>query len=162
MKTMIIYASTYGFTKECAEDLKKQIGGDTAIVNAMSDNIPSLDDFDNIVIGGSIYMGQLQKKLRTYCANNIGLLGNKRLALFLCCGLPENFAESLKNAFPEELIRKAIARECFGGELRTEKMKFAHKLITGMMKKATAGEGKSDPVKMPENISKLAETINNI
>jgi len=160
MKTLVIYATTYGFTKECVEDLKKQIKGDILTVNVMSDKKPSLDEFDNIVIGGSIYMGHFQKKLRTFCTENLNMLLNKRLGLFLCCGLLENFEETLKRSFPEELLKKAVVKECFGGELRTDKMNFVHKMISGLMKKATEKEGKPEPVKIPENIRKFAEMIN--
>jgi menaquinone-dependent protoporphyrinogen oxidase len=87
---------------------------------------------------------------------------NKNIALFICCGLPENFAQTLKIVFPQELIKKAITKECFGGELRTDRMNFAHKIIADLMKKTAAKEGKSEVLQMPENISKLAECINSI
>ena len=50
--------------------------------------------------------------------------------------------QNMKNAFPEELLKKAIVKECFGVELRTEKMNLVHKILTGVMKKATAKDGK--------------------
>ena len=160
MKTLIIYASTYGYTKDCVEELKKQLDGEVLLANVKSGTVPSLDTFDNIIIGGSIYMGQIQKKIKLYCSKNIEILLTKRLALFLCCGLPENFIQSLNEAFPAELLKKAVAKECFGGELRTEKMNFAHKMITGLMKKAADKDGKSEPIQMQDNIKKLAEMIN--
>lgn len=160
MKTMIIYASTYGYTKDCVEKLKEHLSGEVTIVNVMTDTIPTIEEFDNIVIGGSIYMGQIQKKLKLYCTQNLNLLMNKHIGLFLSCGLPEKFEEALKNAFPEELLENAIAIECFGGELRTSKMNILHKMITGIMEKAAAKEGKSEIMQRPENIIKLAESIN--
>lgn len=78
----------------------------------------------------------------------------------MCCGLPENFEQSLKNSFPEELLNRAIAKECFGGELRTAKMSIAHKMITVLMKKAAAKEGKEPIKQMSENIAKLAAIFN--
>jgi len=161
MKTLIIYASTYGFTKDCVEKLKELLRGEVFAANIITDSIPPMDDFDNIIIGGSIYMGQIHKKLKLYCTQNLDSLVNKRLALFLCCGLPESFEQTLKNAFPEKLMEKAVAKECFGGELRTDRMNFAHKLVTGLMKKALAKEGKSEVRQLSENISSLAECMNN-
>jgi len=161
MRTLIIYASTYGFTKECVEDLKQNIRGEVIVSNITRDKlVPSINEFDNIVIGGSIYMGQINKKLKVFCQQNLTLLIKKRVALFLSCGLPENFNQSLNNAFPNELIEIAIAKECLGGELRIEKMSIPHKLITNLMKKAQAKEGKADPIKIPLNIKKLTEVIN--
>ena len=160
MKTIIIYDSKYGFTEDCVTSLAGQLEGEVSIVNLCNEKIQKIDNFDNIIIGGSIYMGQIQKKIKLYCSENIEMLLTKRLALFLCCGLPENFLQNLKSNFPEELLTKAVATECFGGELRTEKMNFADKMITGLMKKAAEKEGKSQPTQMSDNIKKLAEIIN--
>lgn len=162
MKTLIIYASTYGYTSDCVKECKKQLSGEVITIDIMSDAVPPIDDADNIMIGGSIYMGQIQKKLKQYCIQNLEALMKKRVALFLCCGTPESFDETLKAAFPEELIRKAAAKECLGGELRVDKMKLGHRMIAGFIQKETAKQGKSEMKKMPENIAKLAECINSI
>src|SRR5665648_937266 len=87
MKTLIIYASTYGYTKECVEKLKELIDGEVIITDIKKDDVPSSDEFDNIIIGGSIYMGQIHKKLKEYCTANLNLLLNKKIALFLCLSL---------------------------------------------------------------------------
>lgn len=159
MKTLIIYATTYGYTKECVEKLKELIQGETTIVNVKNETVPPIEDFENVIIGGSIYMGQIHKKLKEYCSINLKGLLEKRVGLFLCCGLPENFEETIKNCFPKELLEKAIAKECFGGELRTEKMNLAHKMITGLMQRASK-PGSPETMGMPENMMKLAEIIN--
>jgi len=159
MKTMIIYSSTYEYTKECAERLKEYLLGEVIVVNA-TDVIPQLDEIDNVLIGGSIYMGQIQKNMKEFCASNVALLKEKRLGLFLCCGLPEKFEQAMKDAFPEELLNKAIAKECFGGELRTERMNVVHKVIAIVMKKAVAKKGKGPIKQMPENIAKMAAIMN--
>lgn len=160
MKTIIIYSSTYGYAKDCASELSKQIKGEVLLVNVSTDTIPSINEFDNVVIGGSIYMGQISKKIKAYCTSNINLLKDKRVGLFLCCGLPENLEKNIKNAFPEGVLKKAISVEFFGGELRIEKMKFTHKMLTGLMKKAAVKDGKALSKRMPENIAKLAAIIN--
>jgi len=160
MKTLIIYASVYGYASDCVKKCKEQVKGEVAVFDIMSDAVPSLEDADNIMIGGSIYMGQIQKKLKLYCNQNLEALLKKRVALFLCCGLPENFEATLKASFPEELIRKAVAKECLGGELRVDRMKLGHRMIAGMMQKETAKQGKSEMKKMPENIVKLADSMN--
>jgi len=160
MKTLIIYASVYGFSEECVNDLKNRLNGDVEICNVTSEGKPQLDHYDNIVIGGPIYMGKLPKKLTGYVSKNASEIAGKRLALFICCGLPEHFEEHIKNNFPVELVQKAVAMECFGGELRMDRMNLAHKMITQAMEKAQSKEGKAKPSKMPENIQKLAAAIN--
>ena len=159
MKTMILFGSTYGYTQECATKLAKDLGGEVLLVNNAKDKIPSLDDYDTILIGGSIYMGQIQKKIKEYCISNKEVLKNKNLGFFISSGIPENFDANIKNAFPESLLKSALSIENFGGELRTEKMKVTHKLLTAMMKKATAKENKPPTEPLPENIAKMAKTI---
>ena len=161
MKTLIIYASRYGYTKDCVEVLKKMLIGEVFVANVTSETVPSIDEFDNIIIGVSIYMGQIQKKLKLYIFQNLEALINKRLALFLCCSMYENFDQTLKSVFPKELLKIAVAKESYGGELRTDKMNLVHKMITGFIKKAAVKEGKSEPMQMPQNIKKLVEIINN-
>lgn len=160
MKTLIIYASTYGYTKECADKVKELIQGEVTVSNIKTDKIPEIEDFDNVVMGGSIYMGQIHKKLKEYCTANLDKLLKKRIAFFLCCGLPENFEETIKNCFPKELLDRAIAKECFGGELRIEKMNLAHKMIAGLMQRAVK-PGTPETMGLPENMTKLAEAVNN-
>ena len=160
MNTIILYASIYGYTKDCATKLSKQLKGEVLLINVLTDKIPTIDEFDNVVIGGSIYMGQISKKIKVYCTSNIDLLKNKRVGLFLCCGLPKNYEINIKNAFPEELLKHAISVESFGGELRIEKMKFTHKILVGIMKKAAAKEEKVIAKQMPENITKMAVILN--
>lgn len=115
MKTIIIYSSKYGYTKECVEKLKTRLDGEVSAVNVRSDKIPDISGFDNIIIGSSVYMGQINKKIKEYVAQNLAVILRKRAALFICCGLPDNLDVTLKNAFPEELRKKAVAVECFGG-----------------------------------------------
>ena len=160
MKTIIIYASTYGYGKECAEKLAEQLKSEVLLMDISKESNPPIDEFDNVVIGGSIYMGQIPKKLKEYCSANVELIKNKRLALFLCSGMPENFDKDMKNAFPEELLQKAIVMESFGGVIKREKLNLAHKIIIKMMDKATAKDGKAPMKQMTENITKLAEIIN--
>lgn len=160
MKTLILYATKYGYTEDCVVEMKRQLQGDTLTVNVLTETISSLHAFDNVIIGGPIYMGQLQKKLKAFCEKNMSTLLQKRIALFLCSGLPENFQQNLANAFPSELREKAIASECFGGELRVDRMKGPDKIISGLMKKVAADQGKAEIVKMPENIEKITTKMN--
>ena len=159
MKTLIIYASTYGYAKECADKLKEMIEGEVTASNRKTDQVPPLDGFDQVIIGGSIYMGQIQKKIKEYCTANLKPLLQKKVGLFLCCGLPENFEDTIKNCFPRELLEHAAVKECFGGELRIEKMNLAHKMIAGLMQRATK-QGTPETMGMPENMTKLAEIMN--
>lgn len=157
MKTLIVYASEYGYTKDCVESLARQIGGETLVINANNEKVLEISNFDNILVGGSIYMGQIQKNIKEFCTRNLPELLGKNLGLFISCGFPENFDMHLKNSFPSQLLETANYKECFGGELRMDRMKFIHKTITKMMQKAQEKEGKASIEQFPERITKLAQ-----
>ena len=62
MKAAIVYATKYGCTKKCAEMLKTYLNGEADILSAKSDKI-SLAQYDTVFIGGSVYMGKIQKEI---------------------------------------------------------------------------------------------------
>lgn len=160
MKTLIIYSTTYGYTKECAEELsKKIIGSDIVDLKSIKDAKALLQAYDTIIIGSSIYMGQISKVLNQFLKENIELLKTKKIALFLCCGLAEKYEETMNTVFSKELIDIAIAKEFFGGVLNIEKMKFIHKIIAKLMKKVIEKEGLSEVKPIDENIDKLVEKL---
>ncbi len=159
MKTLILYASKYGFAEECANKLVLEFGEKADVINAEKSAPPSLDGYDAVIIGGSIYMGQLQKKLKEYMEGHKAQLTSKKLGLFICAGLPENADLNFAANYPKELLDAAVSREYFGGVLNKSKMSVGHKLITKMMEAATRKEGKSSPEPRPQNIKRLAEAM---
>lgn len=160
MKTLILYTTKYGFTEDCIQNLAGQLEGEVQSVNLMESKAPDLADADQVILGGAVYIGHVDKKLRTFCEQNLEALLGKRTGLFLSCGLPENFQQSLEASFPAPLIENAAGIECFGGELRVERMKALDKIMTNAMKKSAAGTGAGDPCMNPEGISKLATAMN--
>ncbi len=160
MKTLILYASKYGFAEECANKLVLEFGEKADVINAEKNDPPSLDGYDAVIIGGSIYMGQLQKKLKAYMEGHKAELASKKLGLFLCSGLPENADVNFAANYPKELLDAAVSREYFGGVLNKSKMSVGHKLITKMMESVARKDGNSGPEPRPQNIKRLAEAMN--
>jgi menaquinone-dependent protoporphyrinogen oxidase len=136
MKKIIIYASKYGCTEKAVKLLKSKIPGETITVNATSQKVPDLSSFDTVILGGPIYIGRMHKALYAYMQKNLETLKNKRLALFVCAGEQEPAAleKEFIEAFPEELYRRAILRESFGGELHLAKVDPVTKLILRAVK----------------------------
>lgn len=162
MKTLIIYASTYGFTQDCVQMLKQNLNGETRIVNINKDVVPPLDDFDIILIGGSIYIGQIHKKIKKYCLSHLDELKNKKLGFFVSCGSAETVDTYFKNSFPEALLDKALSTQNFGGEMRPDKMNFFHKFVSNMVEKSAEKENTPPMKPLPENIIQMSNTINNL
>ena len=74
MKTMVLYASKYGFTREIVTELVSQLKGDMHAFDVTKNSVPHLGDMDGIILGSSIYVGQINKKLRQWIENNQSLL----------------------------------------------------------------------------------------
>lgn len=156
MNTLIVYGTTYGYAQDCAHQLKNRLPGSVEVVDALSAMALSLTPYDQVIIGGSVYMGQIQKPVRAFCLQNQEALREKRIGLFLCCGLAEDFTKNLEAAFPEALRSRALSMECFGGQMNLSKMSFIHRTVASMMTKSVAS-GKTPPVAaLPENISRMA------
>ncbi len=130
MKTAVIYATKHGCADKCAHTLANELDINTKLFNVETDNKIDIDQFDTIIIGGSIHAGMLNKKVKSYIDKNLNTLLEKKLGLFLCCMYEgEKALEQFQDVFPETLRNKAIAHGLFGGELDFEKMNFLEKAI---------------------------------
>ena len=159
MKNLIIYDTKYGYTEKCVNILKQKLTGDYDIINISREKnmIENLINYEKIIIGGSIYMGQISAVIKEFCSKNLNELKTKKIGFFICCGIIENFEQHISNSFPEELIKNSLTKQCFGGELNPKKMNFFHRLITWFM----GGSSSNNKCRnLTENIDKLAEIIN--
>ncbi len=91
----------------------------------------SIEEFDTVILGGSVYMGKVQKELTNYINRNIGKLLKKRIGLFVCAGEEDSEKQNkqLERVFQKELYIHAITKETFGYEVNLEKSNIFHKLI---------------------------------
>lgn len=157
MKTLIVYTTKHGCTEKCAIKLKSSLTGETELRNLKKSAKIDLNDFKVIIIGGSIHLGQIQKKIKQFCLNNLDLLKGKKIGLFLCCMEEgEKAANQFNEAFPEELIKHASATGIFGGEFNFEKMNFIERSVVKKIAKADKSVSKISE----ENIAKFVDKIN--
>ncbi|GFP76010.1 flavodoxin domain-containing protein [Clostridium fungisolvens] len=140
MKSLIIYATKYGTVEKASNLIKDKMKDEVVIVNILKQDPPSLIEFDNIILGGSIYIGNIQKKLKQFAINHEEELLMKRVGLFICGGADkeEEKDKELKNAFPAKLYENAICKCSFGYEYKFEKLNFFEK---AMIKKITGIKG---------------------
>lgn len=134
MKTAIVYATKYGCTKKCAEILKSYLNCEVNILSVKSDKI-NLEQYDTVFIGGSVYMGKIQKEISRFCKHNLKLLLQKKLGLFVCCYTPKDTEGFLETLFPLELIDHAFYVTSVGGEMNYEKMNFLYRKMFQSLKK---------------------------
>lgn len=157
MKTAICYATKSGTTKECAELLKKQLP-DAVLCNVETDKV-TLDNYDCIIVGGSIRMGKLHKAAAKFITDNKAALMNKKCAFFICCGFPDQAEAFLVQNIDKELLSHSVCAATFGGKMELEKLSGMDKFIA----KAVGNSMKNDPNKipriLPENIKQFAEAV---
>jgi menaquinone-dependent protoporphyrinogen oxidase len=159
MKTLIIYGSKHGATEKCTNLLKGKLDGEVTTVNVKKDQVPDIALFDKVIIGGSIYIGSIQKEIKEFCSKNVDTLKDKKLGLFICCMRDGNEAQTqITAAFPQELISNASAWDYFGGEFTFSKMNMIEKFIT----KKIAKIDKDTSNILTDNIDQFAKLMNGV
>jgi len=138
MKTLIVYASKHGCAKNAAEKMAQAFGDDTEVNDVRNFIRVDLEDFDRIIIGGSIHAGQIQGQIKTFVQRNLKLLLQKQLGLYIChMEEGDGAMKELTNNFPDQLLDHATAKGFFGGEFNFEKMNFFEKFIVKKVAKVS-------------------------
>lgn len=130
-KTLIAYSTTLGCTEQCASKLKEDIGEDVDMIRISRRRRYNLQQYNTIIIGGSIHEGMIQRSVYKFCESNLEELLKKSVGLFVCCmDADANEKELIQRAFPDTLVKHALASGFFGGELNIKKMNLLQKIMT--------------------------------
>lgn len=157
MKILVAYATKYGCTEKCAHILSEKLNGEVDLYNLKDKKSIDLSKYEKVIVGGSIYLGKIQKEVTEFCEANFNRLLEKKTGLFICCMREAEFAKTqLLDSFANELTDAAIVKETFGGEFIFSKMSFMDKLIT--KKVAKVSQDTSDLIE--ENIYRFAQLMN--
>lgn len=154
MKIAIIYGSKYNTVKSCVDKLTEGLVGHTvtSFPILLSKDIP-LEEFDTVILGGSIYFGRTQKELVEFSKKKETELLQKKVGVFVCSAfaLPQEFSTN----FPESLLKHSVANENFGYEMHPKDYTFMEKTMVKMIPaKDLAPEGIQD-FKIQEFIYKI-------
>jgi menaquinone-dependent protoporphyrinogen oxidase len=134
LRTLVLYGSKYGCTEKCAHLLRDKLAK-ADIVDLCQVPSPSLDNYDTVLIGSSVYAGQINKAVARFCTTNLSALTQKQIGLFVCCGLPEKAMEQLENGFPKELVQVARAKGYFGHQLDMAKLNLMERILLRLLGK---------------------------
>jgi menaquinone-dependent protoporphyrinogen oxidase len=158
MKTLIAYSTTLGCTEQCASKLKDDIGEGVEMIRISRRRRFNLQQYDTIIVGGSIHEGMIQRSVHKFCESNLAVLMQKQVGLFVCCmDQDANEKELISQAFPDQLIDHALASGFFGGELNIKKMNLLQKIMT-----RKAARLKKEPDIDFESILEFARTIHEL
>ena len=158
MKNVIIYATKYGSVANAARLLAGELQSETDIVRLGHDDLPTLDEYDSVVVGGSIYIGNIQKEVKKFCLDFEAELLEKKLGLFICAREKneEKHRDIIRKNFPSELIDHSTATGWFGLEVHLEKASFMDRTAIRLIMHVK--ESFSDLKK--ENIAEFAAKMN--
>ena len=159
MRTLIAYTTKYGCTTKCAEILKPFLEGEV-VIRPVKDIKEKLDLFDTIILGGSVYMGKIQKSLTHFCCQQKKILLKKKLGIYISCYTPKDTPGFLESLFPEELLKHATYATTVGGVMDYKKMNFAYRKLFESLKKIDGfNEGFTEPSINIDEIHKLADAM---
>ncbi|NPV43889.1 MAG: flavodoxin [Firmicutes bacterium] len=168
MNTLIAYASRYGCTEKCATILSEKLTGKVDLCNLKRVKDVDLSQYDKVIIGGPVYIGKIQKKVKEFCLKNLSVLKEKKIGLFICGMESGDRAEAQLNAcFPQELLFHAAAREFFGGEFKFKKMNPMERFMIRMVSRMDESRSVLDTNKdvsniSEENINRFARLMNGV
>lgn len=129
MKTLVLYTSQTGFTKNYAYWINEQVGGQVLRLKDVT-KMPSsfFDDFDTIIYGGWTMGGKIVKA--EWFLEKAASWKNKKLVIY-CCGATPNdnpdIQPFLDRILTDEQKQYIKAFYCQAG-INYKKMKFASKL----------------------------------
>lgn len=158
MNTLIVYSSKYGCTKKCAKMLSNELKDKVDLINLKDVKDINPSTYDKVIIGGSIYIGKIQKEVKEFCFQHIDVLQNKHIGLFICGMQEDAIEDEINTNFPQELLKIADAKECFGGEFIFDKMKFMDKVVIKKVVKVTSDKTNI----LVDNINKFVQLMNAI
>lgn len=130
MKTIIIYTSSNGCTERAVRELSQKLSGEVDTIDLIHHHSPPLDEYDRIIIGGSIHSEKIQQRINYFCLTHMHVFRTKEIGLFICCSHePEIARGAIENAFPEELHQMAKTEAIFSGKINLDEMNIMKRIL---------------------------------
>ena len=129
MKTIVLYKSKYGATASIAQRLSQEVSCD---VQELTSNT-SIKDYDQIVLGSSVYVGMFDKELKTFVNTHMEELRTKKVYMYVSCLKKEEVEKVIRENLGEEFLSLLQRVISIGGVLDFSKMSFMHRQIIKMV-----------------------------
>ncbi len=157
MSTAIVYITKHGCTGKASRILGEKLGNDVTVINLKSDGEPDLSLYDTVIVGGSIHVGKIQRRIKKFIEKHREELLTKRIGLYLCCMYEGETAEKqFEEAYPLELRDHACAIGLFGGEFDFSKMNFFERMIVKKVASIEESVSRLDPGAIEEFARKIS------
>lgn len=161
MKTLIAYCSRHGSAQKIAHLMSQELHHTSVrLLDLKMEKAPhKIEDYDQVVIGGSIHYGKIQHEVRDFCTVHLKALLQKRLGLYMCYMLEDKAEEEFNEAFPELLRNHATALGFFGGEYLLDQMDFIDSFVTQNIMHKRENEFRLDEAAFNSFITKMNFTL---
>ena len=123
----------------------------------LSTETVDLSGYNPIIIGGAIRYGRINKKVHQFVEAHLSELLQKDVALYICCGFPNQAEQHFIDNFPPELLKHAFVKENFGGELHLDSLSLFEKTVAKMAMRAAKTE--EQPNILPDHIDHFAQEV---
>lgn len=145
MNTIIIYTSSNKCTRRAVEELAQKLSGEVQTIDIRYSYNKELDDFDRIVVGGSVRGQKVMHRINQFYMDYMHVLRTKEIGLFVCfSGDMELAQEEIKYAFPEELHQLAKTEAVFTEQIDFSSMNLIKKFFFGKISGLRAKESTLD------------------
>lgn len=158
MKTIVIYQSNYGATKQYALWIAQALCADISECSKI--NPDKLLQYDTIILGGGLYAGGIAGT--KVLVKNSDKLGDRNIIVFTVGLADISKAENIEHIkvgaskiFPSKLLPK-IKLYHFRGSIDYTKLSFIHRIMMGMLKKMIL---KKPPEKQTQEDLEILETF---
>lgn len=159
MKTLIAYGTKSGTSKKCAEMLAKELT-DVTLADLRKTN-PDVSEYDQIVVGGSIRAGRLNKAAKRFIKNNAEKLKSKRIAFFICNSDVEGWMQYAEKNIDAELLKCAVCADTFGGEINVKGARGLERMFLRAVERGIQNGAVPKFSLHPDRISAFAQALKN-
>lgn len=163
MRILIAYTSKNGSTTSCVERLASGLSGLDVTVCDLAEGLPNAAEFDMVIVGAAVHHHRFPAPIKQFLREQKDILKEKKLGLFLLCGIAEEQVYYMEKLFPTELREVAFEIAFFGGSLRYDGLSFWDKFFVWNLRsqivEADMSEGEyiaSMPGLLPENVDRMA------
>lgn len=131
MKTLLVYGTKHGATKQIALELQKLLGSCEIVdVDAFTGDFAN---YDKIIFGTNVYAGQFHKKIKEQVKQCINQ--NRKVAVYISGINEQEIDKQVQENFGEELRNSIEHVAILGGMLDFKKMNFFERQIIKLINK---------------------------
>lgn len=155
MKTLVIYKSKYGSTKQYAQWIAEELGCEA--VDAKSVKPSELEKYDNIVYGGGLYAETINGV--SLITKNIDKLRDKRIAVYTTGLTPTDCRDYYDKLIIERNFKFGVPQNVkvfnFVGKMIVSELSVVHRTAINMLKKMMSA--KENPTDMERLLVELCD-----